>query len=234
MSSKLPSEISLEELLASIEQETTGDQDSSVLAFINYFKLAQGKYKVRRTTLYNLYRKWTPEPVDSRAFGCVLTNYFELKDSGKIYYYMLNIEPLALTQLAQDQKNAKNWSKSRLPYQRRHFEDFLKKHEIKPGKMYLEGFLLHYLYDRWTYKNRYLKQLGYVNFSKMCRLYLKHERRTISRISWFGVDPIITTYLSQELIDELRQYRKEYLERKKEKQSKNKNKVSRPKKTSES
>ena len=94
-----------------------------------------------------------------------------------------------------------------------HFENFLKRFDIKEGDYYIESFLLYWLYDRWTYDCKKNNPLGYMQFVHFLKLYFPRERITNSKVAWYGVDKSITNHISEEDANDIRQKRKEFYER---------------------
>jgi hypothetical protein len=104
----------------------------------------------------------------------------------------------------------------------KHFEQFLKEHNLKQGKAWVEGFILFYVYDKWCYETNKKTQLANSFFISFCKLYFKHKQNNDKAKLWFGVnDEFMMNHLTPEKIKTIQQAR----DKKYEKKQKIKNKI---------
>lgn len=225
-----PNNVSLEDLLGivnnSTEEERTKEYEpnpgDSVLGFISQYNLKRGTHPISLKFLHNLYNHWTNDSVSALTFNNVFREYFIVVSHGNTCYVMLDENGLKLkNQLAKYIEEKATRTVKRKVYQK-HFESFLKRHNLRKGYFWIEGYLLYYLYDRWTYKNNNKTPLAFKAFIRFLKLYFKSEMRT-KDTEWFQVDQsAMKESLSLKLIEELRMHRKQWNEKQKENRTKGK------------
>ncbi len=221
---KTPGEIADSELEKLIEESkdienpvlTTDRND--VLKFLSTFNIQPGTHIVTARFLYTLYTKWSTQPVNNAAFTANISVYIPGYSGGYgKRKYQINLNIFQLTKAGQrflsrkiDKTKSKIW--------KRHFEAFLKAHNITKGNTYIEGSILFHLYDKWNYDNnrKQINQvMGYNHFQNFMSIYFESKRVTVSRMLWFGVnESIFNTYLSKDKIKELTEAKEGLLKQK--------------------
>lgn len=224
-SSKLPNNYTLEELLESINNPQSSSEElsaentttilellnSDVYNFITTLNLQSGKQLVKKRILYTIYRSWSIRPVSFRIFSTFLQTVFDHNQK----HYKLNIDTLKLLRMPipQIQKVKKKMTTSK--NYKAHFDAFLNHYDITAGTFYVKSFVLYYLYDLWTYKNKSLRPLGFSNFLKFCDVYFVTKRLEDSKIKYYGIsENIKETHLTKERLDEIHQWGKKFNENK--------------------
>jgi hypothetical protein len=226
---KLPNEISNEKLLELLDtaKPETADTKASkydIISFLTHFDIKPGDQLIKARLLYDLYRQWSKHPVPIALFGSEVTKYLLVHSYGRNTFYKLNQEAFKLSEKAFKLMSSRKINKPKSPRFRQHFENFLKHYGLKGGTVWIEGYVLFYLYDKWVYNINKSKPFGYNTFLQMCKLYFKHKRRTTSQMEWYAVDAGIKKLLSEETMNEIRlgkKLRDEREEKRKNKKIKN-------------
>jgi hypothetical protein len=177
---KLPSNLTLDELLKALEnvndesvqqtviESSTGRNNSDVLLFLTTLKINKGDKPIKKILLYKLYDQWSKEPVSQNSFTMKLSYYI---DTTK-YHYLINENDFSLTNKVKKLLDPiKDRTKSK--DQQKHFKYFLDKFKIKEGNsLFVEGYILFYIYDNWNFGNNKRNALGYKAFINMMKLYV--------------------------------------------------------------
>lgn len=218
---KLPSEISTEDLLKSINtaqdaQESIKEPHSDVTRFLTHYELQSGAYPVRQSVIYRLYRAWSKDPDERYAFGVEAAKYLFSRQIGPKYYYLINKDAFKLED--RSYQLLKNRDKRKSPAYQKHFQNFLNAHSIQKGKIYIPCYAIHNLYKQWAGKR---PALSYGSLFQFLELHFKSKRVETSKARAFGLSDNIKDYISEEKIKELKEARK--------RKSKRKNKKSSPK-----
>lgn len=189
----LPGNLSLEDLLEAINspQEHVGaekplNDDSTVYGFLVTYGIKPGNYPVKARLFYELYKRWTKDPLEKASFDYQIAKYlvYGQKYNQKIYF--IDKDAFKISEEIQRLLTPKNKTKSKS--YKKHFETYLKKYNIKPGNFWVESYVLYYLYDKWVYGIKKKTPLGEQQFHLFCKLYFKHKRIGSSRVMWFGVN----------------------------------------------
>lgn len=155
---KLANELTTEDLLNTLQDnsiqkyrniEVTQD---NVYNFISFYNFQAGIDKVSQKAIQKLYKKWSKSPITQLKFTTHFNTYFLPYKEGSYTYYLLNessidINKKILNDLAKVPKDLTKILKNQ-----RHFEMYLKKFGIVPGKDFVSLEVLYYLYDKWTYE----------------------------------------------------------------------------------
>jgi len=189
---RLPANLTVEDLLDSLEQEddaeATPSVNDDVLSFLLAFDIKAGTEPVSPRLLRELFNKWTPNTLDAATFHYRITKYLPKRRIGQ--QYLVSVDKASWKISEEIQKlilsNTRDKTKSRA--YKRHFDNFLKKYNIKPGTFFVESYILYYLYDKWVYGIRKTNGLGEKQFINFCKLYFKVKRNSKSRVMWFGID----------------------------------------------
>jgi len=225
-SSKLPSEYTLEELLESINNNTNTTKDSTteehtqtllelvdndVYEFILSLNLKSGPNRIKKRIMYAIYKAWSVKPVGLYKFSVFFQSVFDHDNT----HYLLNSDVLSMlrTPVKYIKRELKGHERSR--NYKQHFETYLNHYGMEAGKFYIQGYVLYYLYDLWTYKNKSLRPLNYKNFIKFCDIYFERKRLESSKIYYYGINESIKeTHLTKDRLDEIHQWGRKYNEKK--------------------
>lgn len=225
---KLPNSLTTEELLEladkpNKEAEVLETSKNDVLRFLTTYNIKPGKQTVKKRLLYDLYRKWSDDPLESKNFNLEVGKYLLVHFKGIQAYYCINRKGFRLAMDIEELYLKHSKDKTKVIGYKKHFDSFLKHYELKPGKYYIETFVLYTLYDKWTYKNGANNPLGYNQFYNFCKLYFTKKRKTSNRVAWFGVNKSsIDKHLTKEELAYIRQGRQHYASKKDKTKSKKK------------
>lgn len=202
--SGLPKKYDLDTLLNALNQEDGSTEQvdyeaykNDVLSFLRIFDIEDGDQKVKRSTLYHLYVKWSSSPVIQQVFSREVNKYVNLELENHNYFF-LNQKSIDLAVLTYSKIKEKKINKTKSKAYKTHFEQFLKDHDIKaPEKWgWVEGFYLYYLYDKWNYNKKRNNRLARDVFYQYCRLYFKSKSNYSYAYTWFKVDPKVMELIS--------------------------------------
>jgi frataxin-like iron-binding protein CyaY len=209
-SKRLPTDYKLEELLELVNEAPSDDsvilELNDVVLFLTTFEIKPGTEIILNKELYRLYKMWSKRPINPNHFGMEMAKYIPSRDIHGRYYYTINISAFKLSERSRQLIRVKLIDKTKSKNYKRHFEAFIKHYDLKPGKYWLESYLIFYLYDLWTYKKK--KPLGEKQFHRFAKLYLKHKEKRHGHSVWYAVDESILQHLPQEHIDQIRESRK--------------------------
>lgn len=178
-----------------------------IVEFLVFFGFDQGDKRVRKATMYKLYKLWSKDPVDNYRFNFTVGQFLLSTNSSGTYYYLVNQSTFKIHEKTLGYLEEKR-DKTKSKRCKRHFDNYLDKYELKRGTYWLESFILYYLYDLFCYSNGYkANPLGENNFINFCKLQFETKRRASSRMTWFGVDPCVLKYLPEEHLKQLREGR---------------------------
>lgn len=209
-------EVSIEDLLKALDnkQEDSTDiiVDDVVFLFIQTFNIKCGKNKVSSKLLYDLFKLWnTSETLTPIKFSMQLSKYFEKPDENS-KFYLLNKEIAEVVKTIQEYSVGTSTApKANLGVKsknvHRHFNKFLEKYSIRPGKLYVECDILYHLYDTWCY-NKKIKTLSYTRFKELCIMFFDSKRLSQGSPNWIGVDPEIKQHIDVTTVSNWREGRK--------------------------
>lgn len=222
---KTPTAHTTEELLKTLEEnEILSDKqeliiypnvDGDVAAFLSNYKIEPGSDSVLQKVIFELYKRWSKEPVTKSKFENELCKYLIVHVKGPRYYYLINQKAMNLTQAAYKLVIKQTVDRTKSPPWKKHFESFLDKYEIKSGNFYVESFILYNLYDKYVYETGKKQPLGEDQFFNFCKLYLTNRRLTGNRVAWFGIDASIKKVITEETFKTLRESRVKHHAKKK-------------------
>ena len=219
-SAKLPNNATTEELLKSLEQGDSvaveyavDSYHNDVLAFFSSYGILPGEHQVNKSVLRYIYKNWSNNPITYKQFVTELGKFFAKSISGGRTCFNINQDAFTLSTRAYKiiSKNTRSATKS--PKTKEHFENFIKKYDIKKGTFWIEARTFFYLYDKWTYTIKKKNPIGYLNFLKLCRLYFPVKKNTGRDLHWVGLDNSITKHIPKYKINSLRKARKVYADR---------------------
>lgn len=195
-----------------------------VANYLLHFKILPGKYLIKSTLLFKLYRHWSKNTVSRSTFSLRMNMYLLGRGQGNNKHYKINQNAFKLTE--EIEKIVPRVNKTKSVFYRQHFEKFINLHNLKKGSFYLEGYILFNLYDKWTYINEMTNPLNEQQFHLFCKLFF--NRKVLNRKGhvFYAINKeAIKQYLSQDDIDKLRQERQN-----REKENKKSNKEASKKK----
>jgi hypothetical protein len=159
-SKQLPTDYELEELLKLVnsskdDPHVYGDlEPNDIVLFLSTFEIQPGQNLVLHKLIYQLYKLWSKQPLNHQHFSIEMAKFILPKDVDNRHYYLINSSAFKLSAKSYQLIAAKTIDKTKSKNYRRHFDAFLKHYDLKPGKCWLESYLIYYLYDLWTYKKK--------------------------------------------------------------------------------
>ena len=246
---KLPSDLSVEELLKALQdnipdspkeevnssiiqtQEYTGQYLSSypVLSFIDAFKIRRGNHLVSDHILYNLFKVWDKiTKLTKRDFNTELARYIEVQRSSvtkiDIKYFKVNAKAAKLAHLVEEYKKTNKRKYLNNKNYRIHYEKFFNDLDITPGSLYIEADVFYHVYDTYMYK-RNRKSHPYLRFELICGLFFEQKYFDGTNTPWFGVSENIKQHISIDAVSNWRKGRMQFNENKNRKPIKEEDKV---------
>lgn len=223
---KLPNEQSLEELLNSLNSEEEVNVVSAsddVFSFVSHFNIQPGEELVLKVALYDLYKKWSTQPVNRETFSVRTNKLFIEHVKGQKKYYKINLSSILIQQETLKYLEKKKLDRTKYPGWQKHFNDFIKFYNITKGNVWIPSYVLMHFYDKWCYNNRRKPLLSEITFFNFCKLHFEYKRNNESRMMWFGLnEEFFKSNLSQRKLKQFQQMR----ERKYGKNQKIKRKIS--------
>lgn len=205
VSNKYPNKESTENLLDLLETNQVVDKvkrDPSVPTFIKALNIVPGTDQVRQTYLFTLYNKWIKSSITSNKFRMDLTKYFDYKDVKKVRFFLVDLKALNLG--VKSKEAIFKQDKTKIRTYTTHFNNYLKYHDIKSGTYWVEGYVLYYLYDKWTYKNNNRNPLGEIQFANFCNLYFKQKQQSKNHAKYYGVEKTILNHVTTEHLQQIK------------------------------
>lgn len=208
MSKKLPHQHNIEDLLKALEDVKNDDIsdelisfDNDVPFFLSKFKIENGKYTVRISLLYKLYKIYSKEPLKQNQFTRNVGN-FVINDG---HYFNINISPEKIIKILNPPQNRNEIARSAI---HKHFTTFVENCKVKKGQKWIEAFLLFEVYRHYCIDKKIHKLMRYENFVSVCKLNFEHRRIGSSKGVWLKLDPEILSILTPELMEKIRERRK--------------------------
>lgn len=211
---KQPNKKSTEELLEILNNSETSKEDKidheedTIITFLRFYNIEPGNQKILDSFLLKLYNQFTKNPVSSRIFVERIAHYipYVIKYNNK-KYYLISQKALNLSEKAYEfVKNQNSYPKHRSINWKLHFENFLKKYDIKSGKnseyLWISFKMLYNLYDKWIYEIKKKQWISEREFSKLCKIYFTHKNAKSSL--WFKIDESISNKLTKDMMSELK------------------------------
>jgi len=178
----------LNELNTPVEstEEKIQNQDT-VITFLRFYNIEPGPHYIKDKYLYKLYKQFTENPVSSVLFQTRMGEYLKSvnpifrekrKQIGK--HYLINKKQLNLAEKALEilEKENKKPSHKSIVW-KNHFENFLNKYGIKPGKdkyIWVSTNTLYDLYDKWVYEIKKRRALSKRELVQFCKIYFEYKR----------------------------------------------------------
>lgn len=209
VSKKLPNSKSTEELLKDLDSaqeeflnDTTKpiDQEDTIITFLRFYNIEPGTQQILQKYLYKLYKQFTKDPVNSRSFSNSIIQYIPSIVKHDERFFLINQKVLNLSERAmkfiEEDKNRSlkvSW--------KFHFDNFIKKYEIKAGKgddwIWVSSDILYNLYDKWVYEIGRKTSLLVPEFRKLCKVYFSTKEGKHS--PWYKLDNSILKHVSPEM-----------------------------------
>lgn len=225
---KAPKDTTTEELLKALENppevkpEAIGQDDYSdfkndIFSFLAFFEITPGEHEIKKNVLYSIYFSWSEEPLKRSKFYQCMSEYIPLS-KGVTKYYTINKPVMKLTYEAYKKFKKDAWQLKSKHFMKS-FKDFLSSMDIKPGEFYIERELLHFIYDKYTFKNNIILKgtIQETTFYKFCDIFFKYTR-TKNGIM-YAVNEEVTKHFQP---GQLERMRKEYAQKKRPKKRKQK------------
>jgi hypothetical protein len=222
---KLLNEFSVDELLQMFNSSNTEEQQefkelneedkiqNVVIKFLIFYDIKPGIYKINGKTLYKLFRSWNRgnDPISYDLFVKQMNGQFKTKN--QMLYGKNNPYFSVSTSLAKITKHIEEKSKKIVRFKKsknylRYMEEFLNRHNIKPGNIYVESDVLYYMFDSYQH-NKKRKMMNYFNFISLCNLFFETRELGLGT-TWFGVSEEIKNLITPEWLTVWRQGRVKY------------------------
>lgn len=209
LKNNLPNTLTQEELLKILKEDPSeikeeDNQTDDILGFVSFFNLKPGKNLVPKKLIYQLYQYWSKAPISSNNFFNKFTLYFQPTGYGHRTSFYLNLESINISKRLLKLIDKHTRIKTKSPTYKRHFESFLNHYKLKAGKIWIESYILYYLYDKWTYKIKKKHPLSKEQFYNFCKLYFPKNRITTSSVLFYQVDDIIYKIITRKEVEEIR------------------------------
>lgn len=172
--------------------------NTDIMEFISVYNLKSGNEYITTKLLYRLYCLWSKNPVKRKTLTNTLMDLFPSVRTGDSHVVLLNKSAMNLKEEAYLYIKSKNKIKNR--NYKDHFDSYINHYSIKNGGLFIKDTVLYNLYDKWCYKKRH--PLSFKQFNNFCKLYFKEK--LIDKHYWFSVDESIKTYLTEDLINEMK------------------------------
>lgn len=238
---KLPTDLSVEELLAALNQEEatqlqqeqnpnlipmpeyTGQLPDSmpIYSFIEAFRLKPGPHNVSSQILFKLYKMWNKK--DGRnhgSFTMELCKYIPKihtqANKQDIFYFKVNERGAKLAYYVDQYYKFNKRKYFTVKDYRKHYEKFFEDIQLKQGPIFVEADVLYHVYDTYMYKNK-RKSHPYTRFELICKLFFECKFFDGTATPWFGVSENIKQLISPEAVANWREGRKRFHENKRRK-----------------
>jgi hypothetical protein len=198
--SRLPHNISTEDLLASLENAEdidTTEWTNDVPQFLSHFKFEQGQYRVRSSLLYKLYKLYSKHPITQIEFSLTTSQFIQLYQS----YFFLNVKPIKIAKVVHTKDSVGKINLTANLAFKRHYEGFLRDCRVKKGKTWVEGLIFHEIYRHYCIDKKIKNRITYINFIKVGKLYFTQRRIGSSRAVWFAIDnELVSRILTEDMV----------------------------------
>ena len=223
---KSPNTLEDDELLELLNEEPLKDEivpidhGNDVLQFITTFNLQPGTERIKRHTLYLIYKVWSKAALKKSTLLFELDKYFEKNNE----VYFINTNAIKLTHEAYKYFNNSN-VRLKSKHWATHYENFLKFHSLSKGNFWIHEDILYFIYDKFTHATGLDKSswtyLGKKTFGIYTKLYLP-QKQTKNGVM-VGLSDNIKQFFQ---IGQLERMMIEYSKEKKPKKAKGKKKKS--------
>lgn len=204
----------------SLDEIVFENQPNDILSFLSVFNIVNGEERIKKITIYNIYKAWSMSPLPKSSFHQELSKYIPI-DPGRSSYYSINQNAIKLTYDAyRDFKRTRSKAKSKAWVLR--LEDFLNYHAIKDGPYWIEIDILYFLYDKFEHERgntHHGQRLSKKYFEKITDIYLKSKTTEKSKL--YAVSDNIKNFFQP---GQLERMKKTYAIQEKQKHKKKKQK----------
>lgn len=211
-------EYEVEELLKAIENEKVVTKESytlnPVLSFCQIFKITPGKYPVKTSLLYRIFKLSNIEsPIKQTAFTEKLKELFQnIKKSSNTYVF-INIKTFDISKIATKLKEKKTRKYTSSKHWHNHFQAFMQSTSLEEGSVFVEADILYYIYNRWCNENK-RNPIGERNFSQLCQLFFEYRSYMDNDMYFYGVNENVKKIIKKEEVARWREGRKKGAARK--------------------
>lgn len=222
MSNKvLPNTVTTEDLLKALETKEEIikiNEDNDILGFFNFYNIKNGNTKVQFKALFKLYNLWSKQPLGKETFYSMLRMYFRTGRMGDYKVAYISVNSLAIGEKTLELLKEKKEDPTKSPARRRHFNNFLEKYHISPGKDLIELEVLLFLYDKWTYEIKRKTKMAYATIIKMFKIDFEIKQPKQNKY-WVKIDRLALINVTEESLSRIREgyYAKEKRKKKKQK-----------------
>lgn len=155
--------------------------DDDVYNFVVFYNLHPGDNIISTKAIYNLYKKWSKNPLKKQKFIGKLINYLPLQSRNnlKINESVININR-KIFELIKSDPTVKVHNKQV------HFQNYLEKYNLTPGHNFVNINTLFHLYHKWVV---YINKKGRFNkaiLKKFLRIFFKEKTNHIK--TWYGIN----------------------------------------------
>jgi len=222
---QLPTEQSVEDLLKIIEnnkEEDVAGVTDDVLSFILHFNIQSGDQLVLQNAMYELYCKWSQNPVSRVMFGVKTSKHFIKHTIGPRHYFKINTDSIRIQKETLKYIEKNKLDRTKYPSWQKHFKSFLDFYKIEKGNAWVPSYVLMHFYDKWCHNNKRKSLLSEISFFNFCKIHFESKRNTESRMMWFGINKeFVKVHLPKQKLIAMQQVR----EKKHAKKQKIKNKI---------
>jgi hypothetical protein len=207
MSRILPSTLTDEEILALLDSEDVEeevlqvfeyDDVDDIVPFLTFYNITPGTTPVSKRLLHKLYKLHSKDPIELNFFNIQVGRFVPIVGAN----FLLNMDNFAISSHIYKAEKTRDKTKS-LTYQK-HFQWFLETRGIESGNVWIEGFILFFIYKDFCKSRRVNTKLGYVNFHKFLKLHLPYRRIKGNRALFFRVNKETATIFSKDDCDKIR------------------------------
>lgn len=227
--SRLPNELSLEELLKVASTEESEEEvydkevasiEDSYISFFQAFDIRPGKEPVSGLLLLELFHKWLPgTKTKQRTFYLILNKYLPRERRSIDRLYLIDQDFIKIKKHLEDIKRGKRFNRTKSSKWHEHTQKFLQQTGLDKGDLWVEADILYYIYNRWIDACRRKNPLGYETFKRFCKLIFPVKQAN-SELPWFAVNHKLEELITKEEIIRWREGRLRHAKRSKSKKEK--------------
>lgn len=148
---------------------------NDVLAFLSTFDIQPGEDKIKKHTLFSIYKVWSQDALLKNAFYTAISYFLELENGS----YKVNQNAIKLTHEAYSRFKHEN-KRLKSKHWTRHFEDFLLFYALKSDNFWIEAPILYFIYDKYAHERGLDKStrthMGQQVFYSYANLFLKYKK----------------------------------------------------------
>lgn len=153
-------------------QETTGKFKNNMTLFLEKFSISPGTVPIKPKALFALYQSWCDDSLKYNNFAKLLYLFLPRKNNT----CLINKAPIEILEFILSEQKEDSRPRARSLVAKKRMDAFFGAYSIRPGKLWLENYLLYHLYDAWNFDNKYRTQLNDKDFTKILSLYFEHKR----------------------------------------------------------